>query len=50
MHSRLINEYGVKNLIRIGTAGSLQEDIKIRSFVVINYGGINRFGYKQIEI
>lgn len=30
----LINEYGVKNLIRVGTAGSYQEDIKIRDIVV----------------
>ena len=29
----LINEYGVKNLIRIGTAGSIQENIKIRDVV-----------------
>lgn len=30
----LINEYGVKNLIRIGTAGSIQENIKIRDVVI----------------
>ena len=30
----LINEYGCKNLIRIGTAGSLQEDVKIRDVVI----------------
>ena len=30
----LINDYGVKNLIRIGSCGSLQEDVKIRDVVM----------------
>ena len=30
----LITEYGVQNLIRIGTAGSFHEDIKVRDIVV----------------
>ncbi len=30
----LINEYGVKNLIRIGSAGSYQKDIKLRDIVI----------------
>ena len=30
----LINDYGVKNLIRVGTAGSYQKDIKIRDIVI----------------
>ncbi len=30
----LINEFGVKNLIRIGTAGSTNEDVKIRDVIV----------------
>ena len=30
----LIAEFGVKNLIRIGTAGSYQEDIKVRDVVL----------------
>ncbi|CAM3220343.1 purine-nucleoside phosphorylase [Streptobacillus felis] len=30
----LINEYGVKNLIRVGTAGSTNADVKIRDVVV----------------
>ncbi|WP_156298922.1 purine-nucleoside phosphorylase [Streptobacillus canis] len=30
----LINEYGVKNLIRVGTAGATNADIKIRDVVV----------------
>lgn len=32
--SELIMFYGVKNLIRVGTAGSYQEDIKIRDIVI----------------
>jgi purine-nucleoside phosphorylase len=30
----LINDYGVKNLIRVGTAGSYQPDIKLRDIVI----------------
>lgn len=30
----LINDYGVKNLIRVGSAGSYQEDVKIRDIVL----------------
>ncbi len=30
----LIAEYGVKNLIRVGTAGSMQEDVKVRDVVI----------------
>ncbi|GAA4275430.1 purine-nucleoside phosphorylase [Aquimarina mytili] len=30
----LINHYGVKNLIRVGSAGSYQEDIHIRDIVI----------------
>jgi len=30
----LINEYGVKNLIRVGSAGSYQKEIKIRDIVI----------------
>lgn len=30
----LINEYGVKNLIRVGSAGSFQKDIKLRDIVI----------------
>lgn len=30
----LIQEYGVKNLIRVGSAGALQKDIKLRDVVV----------------
>ncbi|MDY0781412.1 purine-nucleoside phosphorylase [Tenacibaculum sp. IB213877] len=30
----LINDYGVKNLIRVGSAGSYQKDVKIRDIVI----------------
>lgn len=30
----LINEYGVKNLIRVGTCGSLQKDIKLGDVII----------------
>ncbi len=46
----LINAYGVKNLIRVGSAGSYQNDIKIRDVVLAmaasSNSGVNelRFG------
>jgi len=30
----LINDYGVKNLIRVGSSGSYQKDVKIRDIVI----------------
>lgn len=48
--SELIQSYGVKQLIRIGTAGSYQEDLKVREVVIAmsasTDSGINkrRFG------
>lgn len=32
--NELITEYGVKNLIRIGTCGSVREDIKVRDVIL----------------
>lgn len=32
--TELINEYGVKNLIRVGSAGSYQKSVKIRDIVI----------------
>lgn len=32
--NELINEYGVKNLIRIGTCGTIQEDVHIREVIL----------------
>jgi purine-nucleoside phosphorylase len=32
--SELITEFGVKNLIRVGTAGSYKEEVKIRDIVI----------------
>ena len=46
----LITEYGVKNLIRVGSAGSYQKDVKIRDVVIAmaasSNSGLNelRFG------
>jgi purine-nucleoside phosphorylase len=46
----LINDYGVKNLIRVGTAGSYNENVKIRDIVIAmaasSNSGLNelRFG------
>ena len=38
----LIHEYGVKNLIRIGSAGSLQPDLHVRD-IVIGLGACTNF-------
>ena len=32
--NELINEYGVKNLIRIGTCGTIQPDVHIREIIL----------------
>lgn len=48
--NELISEYGVKNLIRVGSAGSYQKDVKIRDVVLAmsasSTSGVNelRFG------
>jgi purine-nucleoside phosphorylase len=33
-YHELINDYGVKNIIRVGSAGSYQKDIKVRDLVL----------------
>jgi purine-nucleoside phosphorylase len=49
----LINDYGVKNLIRIGTAGSYQKDIKIRDIVIAlaasTTSGINKQHFQNAQ-
>lgn len=46
----LINEYGVKNLIRVGSAGSYKKEVKVRDIVIAmsasstSSGNIIRFG------
>lgn len=48
--NELISEYGVKNLIRVGSCGSYQEDVKVRDVVLAmaasSTSGVNelRFG------
>ncbi|WP_232697735.1 purine-nucleoside phosphorylase [Brevibacillus daliensis] len=37
----LINDYGVKNLIRIGTCGAIQQDVKIRDVIVAQAAATN---------
>lgn len=37
----LIKDYGAKNLIRIGTCGAIQEDVKIRDVVVAQAAATN---------
>ncbi len=32
--NELIREYGVKNLIRIGTCGAIQQDVKVRDVII----------------
>jgi purine-nucleoside phosphorylase len=47
----LINDYGVKNLIRVGSAGSYQKDIKIRDVVIAmaasTTSGINNLRFQN---
>ena len=32
--TELMQEYGVKNLIRVGTCGAIQEDVKVRDVIL----------------
>ena len=47
--NELIREYGVKNLIRVGTAGSYREDVKIRDVILAmsssTTSGMNRLRF-----
>lgn len=47
--TELIKDYGVKNLIRVGTAGSYREDVKIRDVIFAmassTTSGINRLRF-----
>lgn len=49
----LINEFGVKNLIRVGSAGSYQKHIKLRDIVVAmaasSTSGINRARFEGAD-
>ncbi len=47
----LINDYGVKQLIRVGSAGAYQKDIKVRDIVLAmaasTNSNINRIHFNQ---
>lgn len=49
----LINDYGVKNLIRVGSTGSYQKDIKLRDIVIAmaasSTSGINNSRFINVE-
>ncbi|WP_426709048.1 purine-nucleoside phosphorylase [Cetobacterium sp. SF1] len=51
--NELINNYGVKNLIRVGTAGSYREDVKIRDVILAmsssTTSGINRLRFNGAD-
>ncbi|MFD0590287.1 purine-nucleoside phosphorylase [Paenibacillus sp. GCM10027627] len=37
----LINDYGVQNLVRIGTCGAIQDDVKIRDVIIAQAAATN---------
>ncbi|MGJ9381647.1 purine-nucleoside phosphorylase [Salipaludibacillus neizhouensis] len=49
----LINSYGVKNLIRVGTCGALQKDVKVRDVILAmsatTNSGVNRHHFNGID-
>lgn len=51
--NELIQEYGVKNLIRVGTAGSYREDIKVRDVILAmsasTTSGINKLRFNGAD-
>ncbi|MBC7884727.1 MAG: purine-nucleoside phosphorylase, partial [Saprospiraceae bacterium] len=46
----LIKFYGVKNLIRVGSAGSIQEHIKIKDIVIAQAASSNSNFSKQFDV
>ena len=46
--NELINEFGVKQLIRLGSAGSLQEEVDLRNLVIAMSASHNSGMYKHI--
>jgi len=52
-YHELINDYGVKNLIRVGSAGSYQKDIKVRDIVLAmaasTTSGINNSRFINVD-
>ena len=51
--NELIQEFGVKNLIRVGSAGSYREDIKVRDIVIAmsasTNSGLNRIRFNGAD-
>ncbi|MCY6356443.1 purine-nucleoside phosphorylase [Clostridium sp. ZS2-4] len=51
--NELIESYGVKNLIRIGTCGSIQEDVNVRDVILAmsasTTSGINKIRFKGMD-
>ncbi|MEJ8546234.1 purine-nucleoside phosphorylase [Brevibacillus borstelensis] len=49
----LMAEYGVQNLIRVGTCGAIQEDIKVRDVIIAMSSStdsqVNRLRFNQID-
>ncbi len=46
--NELINEFGVKELIRVGTAGGLQPDLQLRDVVIAMSASYNSGMYKHV--
>lgn len=51
--NELIREYGVKNLIRVGTAGAMKEEIKVRDIVIAmsssSDSGVNKSRFNGLD-
>ncbi|MCY6484101.1 purine-nucleoside phosphorylase [Clostridium aestuarii] len=51
--NELIESYGVKNLIRVGSCGSIQEDVKVRDVILAmsasTTSGINKIRFKGMD-
>jgi len=49
----LMEEYGVQNLIRVGTCGAIQEDIKVRDVIIAMAASTdsqaNRLRFQQVD-
>lgn len=51
--NELMESYGVQNLIRVGTCGAIQEDIKVRDVIIAmsasNESQVNKLLFNQID-
>ncbi|CAD2077542.1 purine nucleoside phosphorylase DeoD-type [Phocicoccus schoeneichii] len=46
--NELMNDYGVKNLIRVGTCGAIQKDVKVRDVIIAQSASTDSFQNRKL--